>query len=247
MLTGIVIAKNEQKMIGDCLKSLDFVDEIILVDTGSSDDTNKIAKSHNAKIVSSLDKDYSSWRNTGLKHSTGDWIIYLDADERVSPALRKEILQVILDKNAADAYDLPRNNVFLGKLMHHGGWAGDYVTRLFKKKSLVRYENPLHEQPVFTGKFVKLSQRLTHYSHRDLSSMLEKTIFFTGYESELRFQTHHPIVVSWRFVRVMFTEFWHRFIKLSAWRDGTEGVIDGIFQIFNTFIIYARLWEKQRS
>jgi hypothetical protein len=75
--------------------------------------------------------------------------------------------------------------------------------------------------------------------------MLEKTLFFTSFESQLRFQAKHPPVVAWRFVRVMLSEFYLRFIRLSAWKDGTEGIIDGMFQVFNTFIIYARLWELQ--
>ena len=86
-----------------------------------------------------------------------------------------------------------------------------------------------------------------HISHRDLSSMLNKTLDFTTYESGLRLKTNHPLVVPWRIVRVMLTEFWLRFVKLSAWRDGVEGIIDGLFQVFNSFIIYARLWESQNA
>jgi hypothetical protein len=77
--------------------------------------------------------------------------------------------------------------------------------------------------------------------------MVQKTLEFTEYEARLRFEAGHPPVTWWRFFRVMLTEFWHRFIRLSAGRDGIEGIIDGIFQVFNTFIIYARLWEMQRS
>ena len=75
--------------------------------------------------------------------------------------------------------------------------------------------------------------------------MLEKTLVFTGYEASLRLDSKHPLVVPWRFIRVMATEFWQRFGKMQAWRDGPEGIIDGLFQVFNMFIIYARLWEMQ--
>ena len=131
--------------------------------------------------------------------------------------------------------------------MHHGGWGNDYVIRLFLKKNLTEWKNPLHEEPVFTGELGKLQNSLVHFSHRDLSSMLEKTLGFTNYEAQLRYEANHPRVIWWRFLRVMLTEFWLRFVKLSAWRDRIEGVIDGMFQVFNSFIIYARLWEIQQK
>ncbi len=245
-LTGIVITKNEEEMIRDCLISLSFVDELILVDTGNTDRTNQIGEELGAKIVKSTGRDYSKFRNDGLASATGDWILCVDADERVTPLLRTEIADVLDKANEKiGAYDLPRNNIFLGKAMSHGGWGGDYVTRLFKRSELKGWHNALHEQPEYSGKLDKLKNSLIHFSHRDLSSMLDKTLFFTGFESQLRLQAKHPPVVAWRFVRVMLSEFYLRFIKLSAWKDGTEGIIDGMFQVFNTFIIYARLWELQ--
>jgi glycosyltransferase involved in cell wall biosynthesis len=247
MLTGIIIAKNEQKMIEDCLISLQFVDQIIVVDSGSTDNTNEIAKKYGAKIVKSGGTDYSQFRNAGLKAAAGDWVLYIDADERVSPLLRQEILETIKKPLTHSAYDLLRQNIYLGKHLTHGGWGDDYVTRLLYKSHLSHWVNPLHEQPVFKGTSGKLTAPLIHFSHRDLSSMVDKTLFFTKYEAQLRFDAGHPPMVLWRFVRVILTEFWFRFIKLAAWKDGPEGIIDGIFQVYNTFIIYARLWELQRS
>lgn len=246
MLSGIIITKNEELMISDCLASLNFVDEIILVDTGNTDQTNTIAKKYNAKIVHSSGSDYSQFRNDGLKHASGTWIIYVDADERISSDLKQEILNLISTPATAVAYDIPRKNIYLGQEMKYGGWGNDSVIRLFKKDSLQGYVNRLHEQPSYTGQLAKLRGHLIHYSHRDLSSMLNKTLSFTEYEASLRFQSHHPPVVWWRFIRIMLTEYWIRFIKLSAWRDGTRGVIDGIFQVFNSFVIYAKLWEMQQ-
>jgi (heptosyl)LPS beta-1,4-glucosyltransferase len=248
MLTGIVITKNEEKMIGDCLDSMSFCDELIVVDTGSTDKTNQIALKKKARIVSSHGKDYSQFRNDGLKKAKGDWILYVDADERVSKELQTE-LKKIVSRPPSDikAYALARTNIYLGRPMKFGGWGGEYIIRLFATDHIFGWENPLHEQPKFTGDLGYVSSPLLHYSHRDLSSMLEKTIEFTSYEAKLRLDSGHPQMTWWRFFRVMFTEGWYRFIKLSAWRDGTEGVIDGIFQVFNTFIIYARLWEMQQK
>lgn len=247
ILSGVVITKNEEQMIGDCLLSLQFCDEIIVVDTGNTDQTNAIARKLGARIVRSTGGDYSRWRNVGLKVARSDWVLYVDADERVTPLLKKEIEQVMSAKEAKSAYAIPRRNVFLGREMHYGGWGNDYVPRLFQRKSLSKWQHPLHEEPVFAGEMGKLEQPLVHLSHRDLSSMLDKTLDFTGYEARLRLEAKHPPVVAWRIVRVMATEFWLRFGKLSAWRDGVEGIIDGVFQVFNAFVIYARLWEMQRE
>ncbi len=245
MLTSIVITKNEAEMIRDCLLSLKFSDEIIVVDTGNSDKTNVIAQHYKARIIKSSGSDYSKFRNDGLTAASGDWVLYIDADERVTPLLRKEISETIATSSLVSAYALLRQNLYLGREMHFGGWGGDYVIRLFQKPKLKHWQNPLHEEPVIEGELGKLIHPLVHISHRDLSSMLDKTLNFTKYEAQLRLNANHPLMVPWRFVRVMASEFWLRFIQLSAWRDGVEGVIDGMFQVFNSFVIYARLWEMQ--
>lgn len=245
MLSSIIITKNEQEMIADCLVSLEFSDEILVVDTGNTDLTNSIAIDHGAKIVKSKATDYAGFRNDGLKAAKKDWILYLDADERVTPALRQEIISTLKDPNLNFVYQIPRQNIYLGRTMHYGGWGHDRVIRLFPKELLKHYSGSLHEQPEFLGELKTLTQPMTHFSHRDLSSMLNKTIDFTNFEANLRIQAHHPKMSWWRFLRVMLTEFNLRFIKLSAWKDGKEGIIDGLFQVFNTFIIYARLWELQ--
>ncbi len=246
MLSAVVITKNEEQMIGDCLLSLKFCNEIIVVDTGNTDATDTIAKKHQAQIIKSVGRDYSQFRNDGLSVVRGDWVLYVDADERVTPLLKKEIVQTIYSPEVKSAYAISRQNIYLGKEMHFGGWGNDYVVRLFQKKNLDRWKNPLHEEPVFKGELGKLENLLTHLSHRDLSSMVDKTLSFTDFEANLRYQAHHPLVVGWRLVRVMVTEFWLRFAKLSAWRDGVEGVVDGLFQVFNSFVIYSRLWELQQ-
>lgn len=234
-------------MIRDCLVSLEFADEIIVVDSGNTDATNEIAKQFNAKIIEATGAGYDDFRNAGLKAASGKWLLYVDADERVSPLLREEIKSEITNPNHSQAYLIPRQNMFLGKQMHYGGWGNDRVIRLFNKPALHSWKNKLHEQPEYSGALGKLNNQLIHFSHRDLTTMLDKTLVFTKYEADLRLAAKHPPIQWWRFLRVMATEFWLRFVKLTAWKDGVEGVIDGMFQVFNAFIIYARVWEGQLS
>ncbi len=243
MLSAIVITKNEERMIEDCLKSLSFADELIVVDTGNTDKTNDIARKYKAKIISSSATSYAEWRNVSLPEAKGEWILFVDADERVSQELAQEIQKV----KTPGSYLIPRKNNYLGKFMDYGGWGKEKLLRLFYKSNLNGYINELHEQPQITGDTFELKNPLLHYSHRDLSSMLEKSLQFTAIESKNRLNSNHPRMSWWRFFRVMLTEFYIRFIKYQAWRDGIEGIIDGMFQVYNTFIIYARLWELQIS
>jgi len=249
-LSVVILARNEEEMIGDCLESVKWADEIVLIDSGSTDKTPKIAQEYGAKIVEVAFKglEFSRWRNLGKEKAAGDWILYIDADERVTPLLRAEIKKRIKRKSQPfTAYEIPRRNFFLGREMYYGGVWPDYVKRLFLKEKLKRWKGKLHEYPVFEGKMGKLKNPLIHITHRDLASMLSKTIAWTEIEAELLYRAKHPPVVWWRFFRMMATKFFERTVKLSGWRDGTEGWINAIFETFNTFIIYARLWERQQK
>lgn len=247
-LSVIIIARNEEAMVKDCLESAKWVDEIVLVDTGATDKTPQIARKFGVKVVSLPFKklEFAKWRNTGLKAAQGDWILYLDADERITPELKKE-LQTVLADSQYTAYEIPRRNFYLGQEMRYGGaWPG-YVKRLFLRKNLIRWERDLHEDPVFKGKMGKLKSPFIHLTHRDLSSMVEKTRQWSKIEARLLYEANHPPVTWWRIIRIMLTEFWQRGIKLQGWRDGTVGWIEVIFQMFSRFITYARLWEMQNK
>jgi hypothetical protein len=145
------------------------------------------------------------------------------------------------------AFAIPRRNFYLGKEMHFGGAWPDYVKRLFFKKKLRYWERELHEDPVFEGEMGKLKNPIIHITHRDLSSMVEKTREWSKIEAELLFKARHPPVTWWRILRIMLSEFWQRGVKLQGWRDGTIGWVEIIFQMFSRFVTYGRLWELQQK
>lgn len=250
-LSIIIITKNEEETIVDCLESAKWAGELIIVDSGSTDKTLSIAKKYKCKVINypSQKKEFSKWRNKGLAEAKGKWVFYLDADERVTPELREEILRLVRqpDCEGASAYFLPRRNYYLGYEIKHGGAWPDYVKRLFRKEKLEKWVGDLHEEPVFSGEFGYLTNPLLHYTHRDLTSMLRKTIEWSKVEAELLYKANHPKMVWWRFIRIIMTEFWYRGIKLQGWRDGTVGWIEIIFQCFSRFITYGRLWELQQK
>lgn len=245
-LSVIIITKNEEEMIKDCLESVrQLADEIIIVDSGSKDKTLEIAKKYTDRIFTYKNGSFSDWRNFGLKKAKGDWVLYIDADERVTASLRDEIKNA-KSKNI-NAYAIPRRNFYLGREMRYGGAWPDYVKRLFEREKLSRWEGKLHEEPVFEGKLGHLKEPMIHITHRDLSSMIEKTRQWSKIEADLLYEAGHPPVTWWRIIRIMLSEFWKRGIKLQGWRDGTVGWIEIIFQTFSRFITYARLWEMQQE
>lgn len=259
-LSVVILARNEEGMIKDCLESVKWADEIVLVDSGSTDRTCEIAKRYGAKIVKERFRglEFSRWRNLGKEKATGDWILYVDADERVTPELRDEILQVIAatprgrafahhPRSRFAAYEIPRRNFYLGKEMRYGGaWPG-YVRRLFLRKKLKGWQGKLHEHPIVEGEWGRLQSPLNHFTHRDLSSMVEKTRQWSKIEAKLLYKAGHPPVTWWRILRIMMSEFWYRGIRLQGLRDGMVGWIEVIFQMFSRFITYARLWEMQNK
>lgn len=252
-LSIIILAGNEEKMIVDCLKSCNWTDEIILVAANSTDNTVALAKKTipSIKIVKTIDeynKNFSKWRNLGFNNATKNWILYIDADERITPKLKQEIIQKInIQNNPISHYAIPRDNHYLGKRVRYGGSYPDYVKRLYCKKDFKGYKGILHEEPIINGPLEHLKSDLLHYTHRDLNSMVNKTLVWTDMEAQALFQNNHPPVVWWRFIRMMLTKIWERLIVQKMWRDGTVGWISVLFETFDTFLIYARLWEIQQK
>ena len=247
-ISVIILTKNEEEVILDCLESVKWADEIVVVDNGSTDNTLGIVKKFGIKniIQSGAENTFSERRNLGAEAAKGDWLLYVDADERVTPILKKEIEEVISKKDNPAAYAIPRRNIRLTKELHWGGWWPDYVIRLIKKEKLVAWEGDLHEQPVVEGEVGYLKEALVHFSHRgSFEHKLQNTINWSKIEAQKLYEANHPPMTVTRFSSAMAREFFKRMIKSQAFRDGTEGIIEAIYQVFSVFVTYARLWEMQ--
>src|ERR1035437_5802022 len=245
-ISAIVIVKNGQDLIGDCLDSLAFCDEIIVVDGGSQDKTAEIAEKKKAKVFKHEMQDFSESRNFGLEKTEGNWVLYVDVDERVTPELTTNIKRkIVTDVNSGiSAYRVLRKNYYLGE----NPWPYiEKLERLFKKDKLKGWQGKLHESPIVEGKVGELEGFLLHYTHRDLASMVNKTLEWSKIEAELRFNSNHPKMIWWRFPRVMTTAFLNSYIKQGGYKVGTMGLIESVYQSFSMFITYARLWEMQRK
>lgn len=207
-ISAIVITKNEERVIGRCLRSLAFCNEIIVVDSGSSDRTPEIAREAGAIVVVEDWRGPATQRNRGLSRAGGEWRLLLDADEWVSDALRDEIVEITRSLAGPDAYRIPRMSSYCGQFMRHGGWWPDPVLRLIRHDG-ARFEGGIvHERAVPRGAVGMLTAPLMHESFRDLDQVLGKMNAYSTWGAQtLREQGRRPSLTSavghglWTFIR----------------------------------------------
>ena len=204
-----------------------------------------IARTKGAKVFEAKEKDFASVRELGMREASGTWILYIDADEEMGNQLRDEVRRITRSRIGTHptAYFIKRDTYYLG---YHWPYR-DMVERLFLRSALKGWHGRLHETPVYEGNTAVLRHPLVHRTHRTLEEMLSKTNDWSVLEAELRVAAHHPPVVWWRFLRVMFTGFTQSYIDQRGWRAGTVGWIESTYQAFSMFITYAKLWEMQQK
>ncbi|MDQ5951203.1 MAG: hypothetical protein QG639_480, partial [Patescibacteria group bacterium] len=208
-ITAVIISKNEEDMIVSCLDCLQWCDEILVIDNGSTDSTADLAEKKGAKVVSFKHSSFSRVRSEALKIVGTDGLVYIDADERVTPELAKEI-QVQLETSDNVALAFCRTNYFFGEKFEFGGWQNDVVTRAFKKSALSGWKGTIHETPTFTGSAKTLSFPLIHFSHRNVISGLYKTASWTPMEAELFIKANEPPVTFGKILKKGVSEFINR-------------------------------------
>ncbi len=245
-ITAIVLAKNEENTIKNCLESIKWVDEIIIVDKGSTDRTLEIAKKYTESIITVLDEDYALARNKGADRAKSDWILYVDPDERVSNGLKEEIKGLIQQNNFA-AYAISRENIVLGQKVNYGPFWPDWVIRLIKRSDFETWVGKIHEYPKFKGTVAYTKNSLIHLTHRDVDQIVLKSLEWSKIDAKLRLESNHPKMSGWRFFRIFFSELFNQLITRKGITGGTVGVIDSFLQTFSLFITYVRLWQLQQK
>jgi glycosyltransferase involved in cell wall biosynthesis len=247
-ITVIIYTHNEEKNINDCLESAKLLtDRIILIDMESSDKTLEIVKGHKVSVLNFPRSNYvEPAREFGIKQAKTDWVFILDADERITRELAKEIKVFLTLKPSLSTYfKIPRQNIFAGiKWLKHGGWWPDQQIRLINKKYFVNWPKRIHSTPVIKGSVGYLKNPLTHYFHSDLSGMVKKTTIFEDIESDLLFHAKRSSGTG-IFFRKFFAELYRRLLKNLGFLDGPFGIIESIYQAFSKTITYLFLYEKQ--
>ena len=247
-ISVVISAFNEEKNIGDCLQSIKWADEIILVDNTSSDKTVSIAKKYTSKIFKRPNNRMLNInKNYGFEKATNKWILNLDADERVTEELKREIINVINNNSDDfDGFEIPRKNIIFGKWIRHGIWWPDYQIRLFKKGKGKFECRHVHEKIKLEGKLGQLSQPLLHYNYKSISEYIRKfNDIYTENEVE-NFLKSGKRIYWYDAIRMPVNEFLSVFLARSIYKDGLHGLVLSILQAFYALVTFCKVWERQK-
>jgi glycosyltransferase involved in cell wall biosynthesis len=242
-LSVILITKNEETNLKDCLESVSFADEIIVVDSQSSDKTQEIARSFGAKLEITSDwPGFGPQKNRALNLATKDWVLSIDADERVTPELKQEILATMASANAADCYAIPRSSWYCGRFMKHSGWYPDYVDRLFKRGSAKFSDHLVHERLLPTGLSGKLKNHFLHYSYRDFSQVLKKVDVYSSAAAQQAFKQGKKGGLGEALIHG-FWAFFRTYVLRRGFLDGKHGLALAISNAATSYYKYLKLWQ----
>ena len=253
-ISVVISAFNEENNIKDCLESVrHLADEIIVIDNQSTDKTVAIAKQYTKKIFSRSNNPMLNInKNFGFTKANGDWILNLDADERVTPELRKEISSHLRGVHSATSeerlpvgYEIPRKNIIFNKWIQHGLWWPDYQLRLFQRGKGKFPCVHVHEKIKVQGKTAKLKHSLLHYNYQTVSQFIQKLDrIYTENEAENFLKSGKKIV--WQdAIRMPVNDFLSVFLARKGYKDGLHGLVLALFQSFYALAVFAKVWEKQ--
>jgi glycosyltransferase involved in cell wall biosynthesis len=247
-LSVILITRNEEANLDDCLASLEGIaQQIVVVDTASSDRTLEIAKNYGATLAQPSDwPGFGPQKNRALDLATGDWVLSLDADERLTPALRSEIVTAVNHSAQVDCFAIPRLSWYCGKFIRHSGWSPDYVDRLFKRGTARFSDDLVHERLIPHGQVAKLKNPMLHFSFMNYSQVLQKLDRYSTASAEQAFakgQTSNPLKAIlhgiWAFVRT--------YIIRAGFLDGAQGFALAISNGQGTYYRYLKLWQLNQD
>jgi glycosyltransferase involved in cell wall biosynthesis len=245
-ITALAITFNEEENVKRYIESLSFADEIIFIDSYSTDNTVAIAKELGATVIQKKFEDFSSQRNFAIQQSNTDWIMFFDLDEIVTPELEREILQVIAEQNQYVGFFVKRNYYFLGKLIKYGGWQNDKVIRIFNKNFCQYNGNLVHEVIVTNGKVSQLKNNVNHYSYKDFDNYNNKLNHYSKLQAESLYQRNLRPKAYHFFIRPTYRFFWQYIYRLGI-LDGKEGYILAYVHAFSVFKRYLQLWMRYRK
>ncbi len=240
MISVIIIVKNEQDKIGNCLESVRWADEIVVVDSGSDDDTLEICRQYTDQITVSEWSGFGPQKNKALALATQPWILSIDADERVSDELREEIIAAIARDSDIGAYLLPRSSSFCGRMMQYSGWHPDFILRLFKKDQAKFSDDSVHEKVITSANTDRLKNPLLHYSFDNYQQVVEKMNLYSTLAAEDKFK-HGEKSTLFKAVSRGFWTFLRTYIFKLGFLDGKQGFTLSVSNAEGTYYKYVKL------
>ena len=244
-LAVLILTYNEEKNIEECVASVSFADEIIVIDSGSTDQTCQLAEKLGVKFVyHPMDEGFAGQRNFALQQTGADWVLYLDADERITPELAGEI-QEIVQKDEQYAYEILRNNVVFGQHVGYGGHSPDYSLRLYPRLA-ISWEGVVHEQAKVTLPIRKSKNGMLHYTYTSWDRYFFKFNQYTTMMAEKMLENGKKTKITDITLRPCFA-FFRFYILKSGWRDGRIGFIMAAYHAFYTMTKYVKLYYLRKE
>jgi glycosyltransferase involved in cell wall biosynthesis len=241
-ITGIVITKNEEKNITSCLDSINFLDEIIVVDSGSTDNTIELAKKLTGKIYTPPIENVTQKRKYSLEISSNDWIIFIDADERISPELKNEIASLQNSSREAfvSGYYINRKNYYFGKWVKHCGIYPDYHIRLFNRKNSEITDRIVHEGIIVKGETARLDSPILHYTVDDMAHLIRKIDYYSTMQS-IEYFGKKKKVSKTILVGKAISAFLRVYISRGGFKDGFRGFLVSLSDSLVNFLTNLKL------
>jgi glycosyltransferase involved in cell wall biosynthesis len=247
-LSATIITRNEEAQIGDCLESVRWADEIIVVDTESTDRTVEMCHKYTPHVYNRPWAGYAGAKNAALELATGAWILSLDADERVSDGLRGEIMALLRQPRAtlATGYAIPRRNFLWGRWLHYGGLYPDYQVRLFERGKGRFKPRRVHESVAVDGRVERLRHAIDHHSYQGISDIMRRLDHYTdlaALDVRDRGQSFRRTALIMRPIG----RFLRNYVLKQGFRDGIPGLIMAVSYAYSVFVREAKLWELART
>lgn len=247
-LSVAIITYNEEKVIRCTLESVKWADEIVVVDSGSTDSTVAICREYTDKVFIRSWEGYAAQKNFAIEKTTGDWVLSLDADEPIEEPLAHEIRNIISSTGNFNGYRIPRKTYFLGRWMRYGGWYPDYNLRLFRKGSGRFIERAVHEAIQVQGAVGTSRHAILHYAYPSIEAYMDKINRYSSLSVKVMsergigcFKTSWINIV----FRPIFTFIYKYFFRLG-FLDGKAGLVLNLFHSYYVFAKYAKAWEYRR-
>jgi glycosyltransferase involved in cell wall biosynthesis len=240
-LSVIVIAKDEARVIARCLESVAWADEIIVLDGASADDTVKIARKLDAKVVTTAEwPGFGPQKNRVLDLATGDWVLSLDADEWISPELRAAIERTVAAPGNNAAFEIPRLSSYCGRFMRHSGWWPDYVARLFRRGAARFSDDLVHERLIVNGATGRLRESLLHEAIVDLDDALLKMSAYSTAGAAMQFERGRTASLAGAVWHGAWT-FFRTYVLRAGFLDGREGFMLAVSNAEGAYYRYLKL------
>lgn len=248
-LSVVISTYNGEEKLEECLKSVVFADEIVIVNNSSTDKTLEIAKKYTSKIFQRPNNPMLNVnKNFGFSKASGDWILSLDDDERVTPELALEIKAILArtKDQKTNGYKIPRKNIIFGKWMQHSGWYPDYQLRLFKKGKGKFAQKHVHEMLTLEGEEGVLKGDLMHLNYQSVSQFLDKMIrIYTTSEAQYLTRSGYKLKLS-DSIKMPTEEFLRRFFLQKGYKDGAHGLVLSLLMSFYHLVVFTKLWEMNK-